>query len=420
VNHAFPSYPNPKSDVPFSVTTDVGLCPWNRQHLLAHIGLQARRLDRRETPPRNLVFLLDVSGSMEPGDKLPLIKQAMQLLVNDLTPRDTVAIVVYATSAGVVLEPTGGDEKARIREAIDHLHAGGSTNGADGIATAYRLARHRFDREGVNRVILGTDGDFNTGMTERGDLVQLIERERKAGIGLSILGVGTDNLKDGLLEQLADKGNGNYAYLDTFEEAYQVLVRQASATLITVAKDVKLQVEFNPTYVAAYRLIGYEDRALAAEDFKDDRKDAGEIGAGHSVTALYEIVPPGMSKDDPAVVDDLKYQQPRALAVGAKNGELMTVKLRYKRPESDTSVPLEVVVRMPAREELRLTENLGFSAAVAAFGMLLRESSYRGDATWRLAADLAAQHRGADADGYRAQFVRLVEMAAALAHGHDR
>jgi len=407
-------YPNPIGNAPFSVTTEVARCPWNAKHLLAHIGLQAQRLDRRDTPPRNLVFLLDVSGSMEPADKLPLVKAAMQMLTRRLTARDTVGIVVYASSSGVVLPPTSGDQQERILDAIDHLHAGGSTNGAEGLETAYHMARERFAREGINRVILASDGDFNTGMSSRGDLMRLIEAERKSGVALSVLGVGTDNLKDGMLEQLADRGNGNYAYLDSLEEAHKVLLREAGATLVTVAKDVKIQVEFNPAQVAAYRLIGYENRALQAQDFKDDRKDAGEIGAGHSVTALYEILPAGVAPDV-AVTDDLRYQQPRPLApAAAASGELMWVKLRYKHPNADTSTPLDVVVKAPRREDLRVTPNLGFSAAVAAFGLLLRDSAHKGEATWRMAAELAARYRGEDPDGSRAQFTHLVEMAEGL------
>jgi Ca-activated chloride channel family protein len=415
LNYFHYDYPNPTGTAPFSVTTEVGPCPWNAKHLLAHIGLQTKRLDRRDTPPRNLVFLLDVSGSMEPPDKLPLVKAAMQMLTTRLTARDTVGIVVYASSSGVVLPPTPGDQKERILEAIDHLHAGGSTNGAEGLETAYHMARTHFDREGINRVILASDGDFNTGMTSRGDLMRLIEDERQSGIALSVLGVGTDNLKDGMLEQLADRGNGNYAYLDSLEEAHKVLLREASATLVTVAKDVKIQVEFNPAQVAAYRLIGYENRALKAEDFKDDRKDAGEIGAGHSVTALYEILPAGVAPDVP-LTDDLRYQQPRALsAAAAKSSELMWVKLRYKHSNADTSTPLDVVVKAPRREDLRVTPNLGFSAAVAAFGLLLRDSGHKGEATWRMTADLAERYRGEDPDGSRAQFAHLVEMAEGLA-----
>jgi Ca-activated chloride channel homolog len=416
-------YPEPRDDRPFTVTTEVGPCPWQARHLLLHVGLQARTLAAGRTPPRNLVFLLDVSGSMQPPDKLPLVKSAMSLLVNRLTARDTVAIVVYAGSSGVVLPATRGDQQALIQDAIARLQAGGTTNGAEGLELAYSIARERFVRDGVNRVILATDGDFNVGVTSRGALVDLIEEKRRSGIFLSILGVGDDNLKDGTMEQLADRGNGNYAYLDTLEEAQKVLVREADATLVTVSKDVKIQVEFNPARVASYRLIGYENRVMRAEDFKDDRKDAGEMGAGHSVTALYEVVPAGRRAESPGA-DRLRYQQERALSTAAATDEMAIVKLRYKRPDADVSVPLEAMARMPGGGEVKLTANLGFSSAVAAFGMLLRNSQHKGDASWRMAADLAARHRGPDPDGYRAQFARLVEMAEGIAkaqgHGGER
>jgi Ca-activated chloride channel family protein len=406
-------YPNPKGEAPFSVTTDVVPCPWNTKHMLAHIGLQARRLDSREMPPRNLVFLLDVSGSMEPPDKLPLVRSAMKMLVSGLTSRDTVAIAVYAGSSGVVLQPTRGSEKDTIIAAIDHLHAGGSTNGAEGLQTAYRLARQHLNPEGVNRILLATDGDFNTGITSRSEVVRMVEEQRKAGIGLSVFGVGADNLMDATLVQLADRGNGNYSYLDTLEEAHKVLMREAGATIVTVASDVKIQAEFNPAQVAAYRLIGYEKRALKAEDFRDDTKDAGEIGAGHSVTALYEIIPPGIEGEGPAV-DQLRYQKPRPLSPEARGNELMWVKLRYKLPGQDASIPLDVVVDAPRPGELRMTPNAGFAAAVAAFGMMLRDSQFKGATTWKMAAQLGEKYRGDDADGYRAQLVRLVEMAESL------
>jgi len=406
-------YPSPRGATPFSVTTEVGPCPWNTAHRLMLVGLQARRPEAGRTPPRNLVFLLDVSGSMGQPDKLPLVQSAMSLLTTTLTPRDRVAIVVYAGSSGVVLPPTAGDQHDRILGAIQGLRAGGSTNGASGIELAYEMAARHFDREGVNRVILATDGDFNTGTTSRGDLLDLIEARRKTGIYLSVLGVGADNLKDGTMEQIADRGNGNYAYLDSLEEAGKVLVREAGATFITVAKDVKIQVEFNPARISAYRLIGYENRALKAEDFKNDKKDAGEIGAGHSVTALYEIVEPTTGGAQGRAVDPLRYQRDRARSSAAASSELAIVKLRYKRPSSDSSVPIDVVVNAENVGD-GPSANLGFSAAVAAFGMLLRDSEHKGTATWRMAADLAARHRGSDPDGYRAQFVRLVDLAEGL------
>jgi len=348
-----------------------------------------------------------------PPNRLPLIRTAMRMLVDTLDERDRIAIVVYAGASGLVLPSTGGAEKEKIHQAIARLEAGGSTNGAAGITLAYKVAQDQFVKGGINRVILATDGDFNVGITNQGDLTRLIEEKRATGIFLSVLGVGDDNLKDSTMEKLADRGNGNYAYLDSLHEARKVLVREAGATLVTVAKDVKIQVEFNPANVAAYRLIGYENRLLRHEDFNDDKKDAGEIGAGHTVTALYEIVPPGGEVDAPSV-DALKYQRPSgpAMASTAARDELMTVKLRYKAPDGDESRLITVPVKNRTSE---LSENVGFAAAVAEFGMLLRQSEYRGSATHAEAASLARRFRGADRDGYRAEFVRLVELAGSLA-----
>jgi Ca-activated chloride channel family protein len=410
INYFRFAYPDAPAREPFSVTTEVAACPWNPRHRLALIGLQARRIPDAETPPRNLVFLLDVSGSMMPPNKLPLVKTAMRMLVDTLKPADRVAIVVYAGASGLVLPSTPGDRKADIQRAIAELNAGGSTNGAAGIQLAYDTAAKAFVKSGINRVILATDGDFNVGVTSQGELVRLIEEQRERGIFLSVLGVGTGNVKDSTMEKLADKGNGNYAYLDSLHEARRVLIAEAGATLLTVAKDVKIQVEFNPRAVAAYRLIGYENRMLNREDFNDDRKDAGEIGSGHTVTALYELVPPGEPIQGPEV-DPLKYQEPTRPTSSASSGELMTVKLRYKESDGDTSRLTSIAVREQSRE---LTPNLGFAAAVAEFAMLLRRSEFKGQATWESARALARQHRGNDPDGYRAEFIRLVELAAAL------
>jgi Ca-activated chloride channel homolog len=411
INYFRFAYPDARADAPFSVTTEVAACPWNPRHKLALVGLQARRHEQQQTPPRNLVFLLDVSGSMMPPDKLPLVKAAMRMLVNTLTARDRVAIVVYAGASGLVLPSTPGDRRAAILEAIDRLEAGGSTNGAAGIQLAYDTAASAFRSGGVNRVILATDGDFNVGITSQGDLIRLIERERERGIFLSVLGVGTGNLKDSTMEKLADKGNGNYAYLDSLQEARRVLVEEAGATLVTVAKDVKIQIEFNPRTVGAYRLIGYENRLLNREDFNDDRTDAGEMGAGHTVTALYELVPPGETIPG-ATVDPLVYQDAPKPSVSTRSGELMAIKLRYKRPDADKSRLLSVAVRDESRG---LTPNIGFAAAVAQFGMLLRNSEFSGQATWTSAGELARKYRGDDPNGYRADFIRLLDLAAALA-----
>jgi Ca-activated chloride channel family protein len=410
VNYFRFPYKDSQEGAPFSVTTEVSACPWNPRHRLALIGLQARRMTAERTPPRNLVFLLDVSGSMAPPDKLPLVKTAMRMLADTLNPADRVAIVVYAGASGLVLPSTAGDRKAEIQKAIADLQPGGSTNGAQGIQLAYDIASRSFLKEGINRVILATDGDFNVGVTSQGELIRLIEEKRERGIFLSVLGVGTGNLKDSTMEKLADKGNGNYAYLDSLHEARRVLIAEAGATLITVAKDVKIQVEFNPRTVAAYKLIGYENRMLQHQDFNNDKKDAGDIGAGHTVTALYEIIPPGEPLEGPGV-DPLKYQQSVKPNAAAKSDELMTVKLRYKQPDGDTSRLISVAVRDRGGE---LTPNLGFASAVAEFGMLLRQSEHKGHATWTTAQELARRYRGEDPDGYRAEFVRLVELAAAL------
>ena len=413
INYFRYDYPKSNGSAPFSVTTELTTAPWNSQHRLALIGLQARQLDDDRTLRRNLVFLIDVSGSMEPEDKLPLIRKSMRMLVDTLTASDRIAIVVYAGASGMVLPATPGNHKERIHEAIARLNAGGSTNGGAGITLAYKVAREQFIDGGINRVILATDGDFNVGITSQGELVRLIEQQREAGVFLSVLGVGTGNLKDATMEKLADKGNGNYSYLDSLHEARKVLVAEAGGTLVTVAKDVKIQVEFNPAHVAAYRLIGYENRLLRNEDFNNDRKDAGEIGAGHTVTALYELIPPGVST--PSRVDPLRYQQtprPEGPAVSTEfSKELMTVKLRYKEPAGDTSKLLTYPVLNRVTER---SDNAGFAAAVAEFGMLLRHSEHRGDATYREAAALARRHRGRDESGYRAEFIRLIELAEAL------
>ena len=410
INYFRFGYKDAPDEAPFSISTEVSACPWNPRHRLALVGLQARRMSEDRTPPRNLVFLLDVSGSMTPPDRLPLVKTAMRMLVDTLTPADRVAIVVYAGASGLVLPSTPGSRKAEIQHAIEELRPGGSTNGAAGIQLAYDVAKRSFIRDGINRVILATDGDFNVGVTSQGELVRLIEEKREQGVFLSVLGVGRGNLKDSTMEKLADKGNGNYAYLDSLHEARRVLIAEAGATLVTVAKDVKIQIEFNPRTVGAYKLIGYENRILQHEDFNDDRKDAGEIGAGHTVTALYEIIPPGEPIDG-ANVDPLKYQDRPKPVAGSQTAELMTVKVRYKQPDGETS---RLVSRAVPNRVGAVTPHLGFAAAVAEFGMLLRRSEFKGQATWATALDLARRHRGEDPDGYRGEFIRLVELAAAL------
>jgi Ca-activated chloride channel family protein len=417
INYFRFDYPQPQAGQPFSVTTELADCPWNPKHRLALIGLQGRELARENPPARNLVFLIDVSGSMVPADKLPLVRNAMRMLVDELTSRDRVAIVVYAGSSGLVLPSTPGDHKARIHRALAELEAGGSTNGGEGIQLAYRIAREHYIRGGINRVVLATDGDFNVGVTSQDELVRLIEQQRASGVFLSVLGVGTGNLKDSTMEKLADKGNGNYAYLDSLHEARKVLVREAGGTLITIAKDVKIQVEFNPKTVAGYRLIGYENRMLKHEDFNDDKKDAGDIGAGHSVTALYEIVPVGVKVDVPAV-DPLKYQRPTEVNASASADELLTVKLRYKAPDGDESRLISTTLRSTSRNhgstEGSLTPNLGFASAVAEVGMLLRGSKHAGRASYDQAMARARKYRQDDPEGYRAEFIKLAELAAGL------
>jgi Ca-activated chloride channel family protein len=413
INYFRFDYPQPAGDAPFSITTSLVECPWNSKNRLALIGLQGRSLADDKIPERNLVFLLDVSGSMNQPDKLPLVQRAMQMLVNGLTARDRVAIVVYAGASGLALPATPGDHKETIYAAIANLRPGGSTNGAAGIRLAYQIAREQFVRGGVNRVVLATDGDFNVGVTSQDELVRLIEQERASGIFLSVLGVGTDNLKDSTMEKLADKGNGNYAYLDSLREAQKVLVREAGSTLVTIAKDVKIQIEFNPSAVAAYRLIGYENRVLQNQDFNDDTKDAGEIGAGHSVTALYEIVPAGEEVQLPSV-DPLKYQRPAPHSAASASDELLTVKLRYKEADGETSRLVSTVIH---RVPQPMSANIGFASAVAEFGMLLRNSKHAGTGSFASAAARARMFRGEDREGYRTEFVSLVDLVNQMSLG---
>ncbi|QDU59679.1 von Willebrand factor [Planctomycetes bacterium Pan216] len=404
----------PKNDVPFACRCEVASTPWKPDHRLVRIGLKGKEVSEAERPATNLVFLLDVSGSMRPSNKLPLVKAAMTLLVDKLREIDRVAIVVYAGASGLVLPSTSGDHKETIIAALDRLNAGGSTNGGSGIELAYKTAREHFIKDGVNRVILCTDGDFNVGTTNRGELVRLIEKEAKSNVFLSILGFGMGNLQDATLEQLADKGNGNYGYVDSLKEARKLLVEQIGGTLVTIAKDVKIQIEFNPAQVAAYRLIGYENRILEAEDFNDDTKDAGEIGAGHSVTALYEIIPAGQPVPL-AKVDRLKYQTKSKVTEQAKlSREMLTVKLRYKAPDGDTSKLIEQSLTDPGHGYEGATGDFKFASAVAAFGMLLRDSPYKGNATFQLARRLAEEGIGADKGGYRKGFLKLIDQASAL------
>lgn len=413
INYFRYDYPRPRDKDPVNIVTEIAEAPWNPENRLVHIGLQGKSIPNEERPPSNLVFLIDVSGSMQPPNKLPLLQKSFSMLVDQLKPQDRVAIVTYAGTAGTVLESTPGTEKQRIKEAIGGLQAGGSTAGGEGIQKAYRIAEENFMRNGNNRVILATDGDFNVGVSSDGELQRLIEEKRETGVFLSVLGFGMGNYKDNKLELLADKGNGNYAYIDTFNEARKMLVSEFGGTLFTIAKDVKLQIEFNPRYVHAYRLIGYENRLLNDEDFKDDKKDAGEMGSGHTVTALYEIIPAG--KGNKQAVDDLKYQQSRPTAHSGSH-EVLTVKLRYKQPGGNASKEISRVLNDPesSGEPEQLSEYFRFSAAVAEFGMLLRDSEHKGGASYAHVLQMAESARGKDPEGYRAEFINLVKTAQLL------
>jgi len=380
---------------------------------LARIGLNGREVHVKERPASNLVFLLDVSGSMSDENKLPLVKTAMKLLVERLGTNDRVAIVMYAGASGIVLPSTSAGDRTTISAVIDGLSADGSTNGGEGIRLAYRVATENFLKGGVNRVILCTDGDFNVGVTDQSELLRLIEQQAKGGVFLSVLGFGMGNYKDSTMEKLADKGNGNYAYIDTLKEARKVLVEQLSGTLVTIAKDVKIQVDFNPARAAGYRLIGYENRLLRAEDFKDDSKDAGEIGAGHTVTAFYEIVPAGQPLPGSAV-DPSKYQASAGLADAALGPELLTVRLRYKAPDGQTSKPLDVPVVDGKQPFNSASNDYKFAASVAQFGMLLRDSKFRGNTNFDSVLEIASASLGPDRAGYRAEFLELVKAARSL------
>ena len=421
INYFSYDYPQPRGEQPFSVSLEVAEAPWRREHRLVRVGLKGREIREEKRPSSNLVFLIDVSGSMRPSNKLPLLKKSMRMLVDRLSENDTVAMVVYAGASGLALPPTTGDQKSVILHALDNLHAGGSTNGGAGIELAYKCAVDSFIRGGINRVILATDGDFNVGISNQGDLVRLIENRRQSGVFLSVLGFGTGNLKDANLEKLADKGNGNYSYIDSEREAHKVLVEQMNSTLVTIAKDVKIQIEFNPSRVQAYRLIGYENRVLAHQDFNDDRKDAGEIGAGHTVTALYEVVPSGVDMNVPGV-DPLRYQTSAETAgteldrveKAPHPNELMFVRLRYKKPAGESSRLIETPLVDRQGRFAEATPDFKFAAAVASFGMLLRDSSNRGRASFDEVLNWALAGKGEDPHGYRQGFLKLVIQAQSL------
>jgi Ca-activated chloride channel family protein len=408
INYFDYDYPQPENGHPFSIFFELGQCPWNSDHKLLHIGLQGEKMMNTDVPPSNLVFLIDVSGSMDYSNKLPLVVKAMRLLVSQLRAQDRVAIVVYAGSSGLVLPSTPGSQKEKINAALERLQAGGSTAGSAGLKLAYEVAAENFINDGNNRIILATDGDFNVGPSSNAEMERLIETYRNKGIFISVAGFGMGNYKDDKMEIIADKGNGNYSYIDNLMEAKKVFVNEFSSTLYTIAKDVKIQIEFNPAYVKEYRLVGYENRLLNEEDFEDDKKDAGELGAGHSVTALYEIVPAGNSDDK---YRKLRYQQSDLLQMSSVNNELATIQLRYKKPDADKSILMTEVINYESKSIHETSENFRFSSAVAGFGMLLRNSEYKGNIDYDEVLALARSSKGDDKDGYRAEFIRLVELS---------
>ena len=413
VNYFSYDYPKPTGNDPVKITVEAGTCTWNTAHRLVRIGLKAKEIPTEQLPASNLVFLIDVSGSMWGANRLDLVKSSLKLLVNNLRNKDKVAIVTYAGSAGVKLEATSGGDKQKIREAIDELTAGGSTAGGAGIHLAYQIAKKDFISDGNNRIILCSDGDFNVGVSSAEGLEQLIEKERKSGVHLTVLGYGMGNYKDKKIQVLAEKGNGNHAYIDNLQEANRVLVGEFGATLHTVAKDVKLQVEFNPSQVQAYRLIGYESRLLKDEDFNNDAKDAGDMGAGHTVTAFYEVIPAGVKNEYVGKVDDLKYQKKEKMTLKPTGSdELLTVKLRYKAPDKDVSRKMELPFVDNKGDSV--SSDFRFASAVAMFGQLLRDSDFKGTADYDKVIKLAKQGLNNDERGYRREFIRLVEAAKGL------
>ena len=407
INYFSYNYAQPTGKDPVRITTEIGACPWNEKHRLLSVGIKAKEIADENLPASNLVFLIDVSGSMYGATRLDLVKSSLKLLVNNLRDKDKVAIVVYAGSAGEVLPSTPGSDKQKIREALDNLTAGGSTAGGAGIQLAYKIAQKNFIDGGNNRIILCTDGDFNVGVSSVSGLESLIEEKRKSGVFLTVLGYGMGNHKDNRMQTLAEKGNGNHAYIDNLQEANKVLVQEFGGTIYTVAKDVKLQLEFNPAHVQAYRLIGYESRLLNKEDFNDDTKDAGEMGAGHVVVALYEIIPTGVESNYTGV-DPLKYQVTNSAKPSTNpSKELLTVKLRYKEPNGNESKKIEVAVI--DNKGNQTSSDFRFAASVAMFGQLLRDSDFKGEASYDKVITLAKTGLDNDAQGYRREFIRLVE-----------
>jgi len=415
INYFSYNYPQPEGEAPFSFTTEMSSSPWNGDHKLVMIGMQGKKIPVTNLPASNLVFLIDVSGSMESANKLPLVKASLKMLIDQLREQDKVSIVVYAGAAGLVLSPTSGANKQAIKDALERLSAGGSTAGGEGIELAYKTARANFFKSGNNRVILCSDGDFNIGASSDDEMERLIEKERQSGVFLTVLGFGMGNYKDSKMQKLADKGNGNHAYIDGMAEAKKVLIEEFGGTLFTIAKDVKLQVEFNPAKVQAYRLVGYENRMLQKEDFNDDKKDAGDLGSGHTVTAIYEIIPTGIKSNFIKEVDGLKYQPNTGIGGNTSfKEEVMTIKFRFKAPDGDESKLIIHAVKDQHIPLEKTSTNFRFATAVAQFGMLLRESTFKGNANYPSVLSMAKQALGTDEEGYRTEFLQLVEKAQQL------
>jgi Ca-activated chloride channel family protein len=410
INYFEYDYPSAEDSVPFSVSSELSVCPWNQENLLLHIGLQGKEVSNKNLPASNLVFLVDVSGSMGQDNKLPLLKESLNLLIKELREEDKISIVTYAGSIEVILASASGNEKNKIKEKINNLGAGGMTNGGDGLILAYELAEKNFIKDGNNRIILATDGDFNFGLSSNSEMEKLVTENREKGVAISVLGFGDGNIQDDKMEIIANKGNGNYYFIDNLNEAHRVLVKEFSSTLFTIAKDVKFQLEFNPAFVAEYRLLGYENRLLENEDFEDDKKDAGEIGAGHSVTALYELI---LNSGD-TLKSNLKYQNKNLSQAALNNNELVYLKLNYKKPDSDTSNLVQYIVKNEVKALNETSNNYRLSAAVAAFGMLLRNSVFKGNITWESTYQLAKNAIGNDNSTYKKELLDLIQKAEKL------
>jgi Ca-activated chloride channel homolog len=413
INYFNYNYKQPVDEKPFSVTTEMAICPWNNNHNLLLIGLQGKEIGKENIPPSNLVFLIDVSGSMESPNKLPLVKSALRMLVEELRPQDKVSIVVYAGAAGMVLDATPGSNKKKIIEAIENLNAGGSTAGGEGLKLAYKIADENRIEKGNNRIILATDGDFNVGVSSDSEMEKIVSAEREKGTFITVLGFGMGNYKDNKLEIISDKGNGNYSYIDNLQEARKLFIKEFGGTLFTIAKDVKLQIEFNPLKVKAYRLIGYENRLLNAEDFKNDKKDAGEMGSGHQVTALYEIIPAGSDESVPEI-DPLKYQKKEQVSSQANSNEVATLKFRYKKSDESSSIADSIAIYESKNRQNVTSSNFKLTAGIAQFGMILRNSEFRGNSTVENTVELIKAGRGNDEDGYVGEMIRMIESAQAL------